>query len=181
MMAEAHVEKAVRVGSAAVLSGTVASLLTVAALAVLARREHRAAVQPVNATSHWLHGETAGLVRDADIAHTGLGYATHHAPAVFWALPFEVWLAARPPGRARDVLRDASMVATIAAVVDYALVPRRLTPGWEAVLSKRAIGVTYVVMALGLAAGGLINQAIRREQQRRDRLPSRRRATAGKA
>jgi hypothetical protein len=44
--------------------------------------------------------------------------------------------------------------------VDYAVVPRRLTPGWEAVLSKRAIAATYVMMALGLAAGGLINQRL---------------------
>jgi hypothetical protein len=138
------------------LSGTVASLLTVATLAILARREHGAAVQPVNATSHWLHGERAGLVRRADVAHTGVGYATHHASAVFWALPFEAWLASRPPTGPADLLGRASIVASVAAFVDYLVVPKRLTPGWEAILSKRAIGITYIAMMLGLAAGGLI-------------------------
>jgi hypothetical protein len=45
----------------------------------------------LNSTSHWLHGD--GAARETiDIAHTSVGYATHHASAVFWARPFEAWL-----------------------------------------------------------------------------------------
>jgi hypothetical protein len=146
-----------RIGLSALVTGTFASIATTAVLAALARAEGRRAVQPTNATSHWLHGEMAGAVRRADAAHTLVGYATHHASAVFWALPFEAWLAARPPRTALHVLRDASAMAGIAAVVDYALVPKRLTPGWESVLSKRAIAATYVAMALGLAAGAMVS------------------------
>jgi hypothetical protein len=146
-----------RIGLSALVTGTVASIATTAVLAALARAEGRRAAQPTNATSHWLHGEMAGAVRRADAPHTLVGYASHHASAVFWAIPFETWLAARPPRSAIGLLRDATVMAGIAAAVDYALVPKRLTPGWESVLSKRAIAATYVAMALGLAAGAMIS------------------------
>src|SRR3954468_4959881 len=37
--------------------------------------------------------------------------------------------------------------------------PKRLTPGWELVLSKRSMAATYGAMALGLAAGALVARA----------------------
>jgi hypothetical protein len=51
------------------------------------------------------------------------------------------------------------VVAAIAAAVDYGLVPKRLTPGWESVLTKRSILATYGLLALGLAAGAMITQS----------------------
>lgn len=132
--------------------------MTTAALAGLAKAEGKGALQPTNSTSHWLHGEGAGQVHKADLAHTGVGYATHHASAVFWALPFEAWLAASPARSAAGILGRAAAVAGIAALVDYALVPKRLTPGWEEVLPPRDIAAVYGVLALGLAIGGLITR-----------------------
>ena len=40
---------------------------------------------------------TATVQHGVDAAHALIGYATHHASAFFWALPFEAWLAMRPP------------------------------------------------------------------------------------
>jgi hypothetical protein len=60
------------------------------------------------------------------------------------------------------MLRDATVMAAIAAAVDYGMVPKRLTPGWETVLSKRSIVAAYGVLALGLAAGALVTQEWRR-------------------
>ncbi|OAP38607.1 hypothetical protein AU381_23105 [Sinorhizobium glycinis] len=142
----------------AVTTGTIASLFTTAALALLGGLEGRSIFQPTNATSHWLHGEDAGNVRVADAKHTLLGYCTHHLSAIFWALPFEAWLVA---GRSREptaTLRKAALTAAVAYVVDYHLVPKRLTPGWERVLSKRSIGMTYAALALGLAAGAMVSR-----------------------
>jgi hypothetical protein len=119
----------------------VASFVAAAALALLAKAEGKSALQPTNATSHWLHGDKAGAVRKADLAHTAMGFATHHASAIFWAVPFEAWLARSPPRSPLLMLRDASAMAMIAAFVDYLVVPKRLTPGWETVLSKRSIAV----------------------------------------
>jgi hypothetical protein len=137
------------------LTGSVASIAIAAALGWLARREGKRPLQPMNATSHWLHGERAGRLRRVDAAHTLLGYATHHASAIFWALFLEGLL-----GRGRRsppvLLGTAAAVAGTAALVDYGIMPKRLTPGWELTVSKQAVAGAFVVMALGLAAGALI-------------------------
>lgn len=163
--------KPLQTGLSAAISGTVVSLATTAVLALLARNEGKGILQPTNSTSHWLHGEQAGSVRHGDVAHTLVGYGTHHASSVLWALFFESWLASRPPRPPLVMVRDALGTAAIAAAVDYGLVPRRLTPGWEAVLSKRSIAATFLVMAAGLAAGGMLSQELHRVQD--DRRPHR--------
>lgn len=148
-----------RIGLSALVTGTAASVVSTAALLLLAQREGKSTFQPTNATSHWLHGDRAAAHRESDAAHTLIGYATHHASALFWAVPFEVWLVVRPPRTVAGLLREACGISAIAAVIDYGATPKRLTPGWELVLSKRSIAVTYGAMALGLAAGALIARA----------------------
>jgi hypothetical protein len=145
-----------RILHSAFISGTTASVVSTAALTLLARAEGKTPYQPTNATSHWLHGDDAARRSEADVAHTLLGYAIHHASAMFWALPFQIWLAARPPRTRLELLRDASVMSAIAAAVDYGVVPRRVTPGWELVLSKRSMVATYGATAIGLAAGALL-------------------------
>ncbi len=152
---------------AAATSGTIASIVTTVALALLARSEGKSIFQPTNATSHWLHGAGAGRVRVADVSHTLLGYCTHHLSAIFWALPFEAWLGA---GRSKDpatALRKAALTAALAALIDYRWVPKRLTPGWETVLSKRSVGATFAAMAIGLAVGGMMSEKRQRPGFRR--------------
>ncbi len=46
-----------------VISGTIASAVSAAVLAFLAKAEGVAAVQPINATGHWLHSESAGTLK----------------------------------------------------------------------------------------------------------------------
>ena len=144
--------------AAALTTGTAASLVSTGALALLARAEGKGALQPTNATSHWLHGDGAARHREADLRHTLVGYGTHHASAMFWALPFQVWLASRPPRSPLELLRDACVMSAIAAAVDYGVTPRRLTPGWELVISKRSMVAAFAALALGLTAGALLAQ-----------------------
>jgi len=120
-----------------------------AAPALLAKQEGRYPVQPINASSHWYHGDAAGRSCAADIRHTLLGFATHHAASVFWAALFEA-LRRRYPKRSPAL--DALGVSALAAAVDYGLVPKRLTPGWEEVVSPRTIMLACAAMALGLMA-----------------------------
>lgn len=145
----------------AVLSGTCGSLASTAALVVAARVEGKAAAQPINATSHWLHGERAASYTGIDMARTGVGYATNHLACIFWAVFFEAWLARRGPARARTVLRDALALSAIAAAVDYGPTPKRFTPGWEFVLSRKGMAFAYAGLAAGLAAGALLTQSAR--------------------
>jgi len=140
----------------AVISGTVASVVSSVSLGLLARAEGKGVLQPVNATSHWLNGRKAAAVEDADVTHTVVGYATHHAATVFWAVLFERLVGARRPPAALPILQYAVATAAIAAAVDYGATPRRFTPGWEFVLSKRAMAAAYGAMAAGLAASALV-------------------------
>ncbi|MGI4801777.1 MAG: hypothetical protein ACRYG8_48650, partial [Janthinobacterium lividum] len=126
--------------------------------ALLARREGKAALRPLNATSHWLHGPAAAFVEKADLSHTGVGYLTHHAAMLFWASLFELWIQRHRPVAPLPLLRDAMTMSAVAAFADYVLTPKRFTPGWEFVLSKRSMAATYAAMALGLAAGTLLIQ-----------------------
>ncbi|MCZ0738210.1 hypothetical protein [Phreatobacter sp. AB_2022a] len=131
------------------VSGSVLSVVTAAALALLARAEGRGALQPVNATSHWYWGNAAGRVRGADARHTLVGVVTHHAASVFWAGIFQ---AARRQHPARAPVVDALAVSALAAIVDYGLVPKRLTPGWEKALPRRAVALAYAAMAVAFLA-----------------------------
>lgn len=150
-----------QIGLSAVVTGTVAAIVSTAALAALAKMEGKGALQPTNATSHWLQGDEAANVELPDAEHTLVGFATHHASGIFWAAPFEAWLAANPPRSFWNLLRDAFTMSGIAWAVDYGAAPRRFTPGWELVLSRRSMFVSYVALAFGLAAGALVSERVR--------------------
>jgi hypothetical protein len=150
-----------QLGLSAVVTGTVAALVSATALAALAKLEGKGALQPVNATSHWAQGDEAAKVELPSASHTLVGFATHHASAIFWAAPFEAWLAINPPRTLMNLLRDSFVMSGIAALVDYGATPRRLTPGWELVLSKKSLFATYVALGFGLAAGALASERVR--------------------
>jgi hypothetical protein len=80
-----------------VISGASASLLSTAVLALRGQREAGSPFAPTNAVSHWLWGERAARADKPSLRHTLLGYLTHHASAMVWALVYEKW--ARPPRR----------------------------------------------------------------------------------
>ena len=133
-------------------TGLVAAVTSTAALAAVAKLEGRGAAQPLNATSHWLRGDRAACRTQPNLAHTGVGLATHVAATILWASLFEIWMLDRPTRDRSDVAARAATVAALAAAVDYTVTPRRFTPGWELVLSKRAMVLVYAAMAAGFAA-----------------------------
>jgi hypothetical protein len=139
-----------------VACGTGAAVASGLALVAAAQIEGRSVTQPFNATSHWLWGQEAGRRTDVSAAYTGTGVATNVAASMFWGAIFATHLAARPRHSTGQILRDAAVMGGIATVVDYGLVPKRLTPGWELALPKRSVGFTMAAMAMGLAAGALL-------------------------
>jgi hypothetical protein len=151
----------------AAFTGTVATAFTMTALALLASAEGRAPLGPVNASSHWLHGEDAVKDGQADLAHTGTGFATNHLACIFWALPFEYRLAGQKRLTPAAILRDACATAGMAAAVDYGLMPKRLTPGWEDAVTARSVIGAFGAMALGLAVGALVTRSLREPQATR--------------
>lgn len=136
-------------------AGTGAALASAAVAAAVARAEGKGALQPLNATSHWLHGPEAGRVRGVDAAHSGVGIGTHVLSALFWAVPYAIWLDRKPERSEAEIVAGAAVTATVAAVVDYLAMPRRLTPGWELAIGRPGVAATFVGLGLGLAGGAL--------------------------
>lgn len=150
-----------QLGVSAVTTGTVAALVSAAALAALAKSEGKGALQPLNATSHWIQGDAAAKIEQPSASHTLVGFGTHGLASVLWAAIFEAWLAKNPPRSLGILLRDAFAMSGIAGVVDYGLTPHRFTPGWELALSKTSMLFAYVAFALGLAGGALASERVR--------------------
>lgn len=64
-------------------------------------------------------------------------------------------------GAVSRALPGGALVAALAYVTDYHIVPARLTPGFEKHLSRRALFFIYLVLALALAAGGALHETLR--------------------
>src|SRR4051812_36566244 len=109
----------IRTLRSAFVSGSAASITSTMALALLARAEGKTASQPINATSHWLNRSEAGSFKGVDIAHTAVGYATHHAATLFWAVLFERWIGTRRPLPVLTLFQRALATSAVAALVDY--------------------------------------------------------------
>jgi len=135
----------------ALISGSVASVVSTAVISLLSRRHARHLAAGTNATSHWVWGEPATRRQSPSMRHTALGYAIHHASSIFWAIAYEHALRGRS-GPAR-ICTTAAVVSTTAYVVDYHVVPKRLTPGFEHHLPPRAMAASYAAFAAGLAIG----------------------------
>ena len=138
-------------------SGTIVGLAVTATAAAFGRRATGSAVAPINATSHVVWGDYAARIQDGVSARfTGLGFAINHASAIFWALFFERLIGRNAnPGR---ILASAVAVTATAYIVDYHLVPKRLTPGWELRLPRRSLAGIYAALGFSLAVAGLLEQ-----------------------
>ncbi len=137
------------------MASVASGVLSTATLMALGRRETGSPYAPLNATSHIVWGDRAAEVDRADWKHTAVGQLLHHGSAFFWGALFETLQARRARRTVGNVVTDAAVTTVVAAVVDYKLVPDRLTPGFEKRLSTRALTLTYAALAAGLVIGGL--------------------------
>jgi hypothetical protein len=136
-------------------TGLASGLLSAAVLAWRGTRERGRPLAPLNAPSHWFWGERA-LRRDgASWRYTAVGMLTHQASSMLWAGVYAVLQRRRPRRTPATVVIDAAAVASVAAVVDLAVVPKRLTPGFERRLTRQGLVWVYAAFAAGLALGGL--------------------------
>lgn len=142
----------------AVVAGTLASVLSAAALAIAGRRETPSAAAPINAVSQWLWGRREALAADhTDGRHTLNGYLIHHLASTFWAVLHAAALRnSRVPARPLPALAAAAATSAVAAFVDLRCTPERLTPGFQHRVSPRALAATYAAFAVGLALGCLV-------------------------
>jgi hypothetical protein len=138
-----------------VCCGSMGGLAANAGVAFAALEEGRSPWQPFNATSHWLRGKKAAQFQTADFAHTVPGIMTNQAAAMFWGAVLGTYFALRPPRSNAGIFRDAAWLGTLALLVDYGLLPRRLSPGWHLALSRKSVLIGFMSMSLGLGLGGV--------------------------
>ena len=136
----------------AIISGSLASVLSTLAISCCSRWQAGAASAGTNAISHWVWGDRAKHEDRLSLRHTAVGYAIHHASSAFWAVLFEC--ATRRVRRTPAIAAAAATTAAIAYLVDYHAVPYRLRPGFRSRLSPGAMFATYTAFAVGLGVGG---------------------------
>jgi len=136
------------------VSGTLAGLFSTAVLLVTGKRETGSALAPVNAESHWLWGDESLREDRPTWRHTATGFATHQLATAFWAT---LYAAARGKRQAVKSVPEALLgglaTSAAAAAIDYTLVPRRLSPGFEHRLSRPAMVGVFAAIAGGIALG----------------------------
>ncbi|MDQ7978192.1 hypothetical protein QYH69_13155 [Paraburkholderia sp. SARCC-3016] len=149
----------------AIPSGLVAGLFAAATAAARSVREGSTAFAPVNAVTHCLWPHRAFRQRGFSLRHTVTGFAIHEASAVFWAMLFETLIERMPDARQRQqpVATAAAAAATAATAyaVDYKVVPKRLTPGFEAHLSDRSLAAVYIALGAGLFVVAMLRRPSR--------------------
>ena len=140
------------------LSGTLAAAAVTLVASIASRRATGSYASALNATSHFLWGDRAARRHAYSWKYTGIGFAANYGASVFWALFYELLGRGRHRSGTR-ALRDGALVSALAYVVDYHVVPKRLTPGFELRLPHRALASVYAALAVGLALKDVISRA----------------------
>jgi hypothetical protein len=141
------------------ITGTIAGLLSTAVLAITGQRQAGSAVAPINAVSHWLWGDESLHAQEPSLRHTLTGYVTNHLAAIFWAVLYSRAYGHRDEAKQLpQAIAGGVATSAIAYAVDYHVVPKRLTPGYEHRISSSAMLATYGALAAGLALGALLLQ-----------------------
>lgn len=139
------------------ISGSVASIASAISLLLMGKSELNRFAAPLNGPSQWIWGRHAPYVNRLSFRYTFIGYIIHHAASIFWAIGYEALrLRLPPPETSYAVLVPAFLTGIAAYTVDFYLIPKRLTPGFENRLSKRSLFLVYGVFALGLAVPALL-------------------------
>jgi hypothetical protein len=139
------------------VAGSLASLLSTAVLAIAGLRQAGSAVAPTNAVSHWLWGDESLHAQGPTLRHTLTGYITHHLASIFWAALYSRLVGHRASAKnLPQALAGGLATSAVACLIDYQLVPKRLTPGFEHRLSTGAMVAAYGALAAGFALGAML-------------------------
>ena len=122
---------------------------TTASATVLSTHHTGQPAAALNATSHIVWGARAFRMDRADVQHTLVGTLLNASAMLSWSVAHE--LLPRPRSCLHRVAKAAG-VSALAYVVDYYVVPKRLTPGFEERLPPSALAMVYVALGLGFLA-----------------------------
>ena len=152
------------------LAGAWAAVISILVLGAASLATGQPFWMPLNATSHGLYGPEAAQFTGFDLAHTVVGAVIHVASCFFWAAVAVLMLCGVQRGNMALAAGAGLATAALAGVVDYALMPARLTPGWELVLPPAGVMAGLASMGVGLAIGlGLAQRSDNHGRERRAR------------
>lgn len=169
----------------ALLAGTGASTTTTLTVALAGLDEQGSPWLALNSVSKMVHGNHAPWRNEVSWKYTGTGVLLNTAAVFSWAAVYAVLRGRRTRTDYVRAVTAGAATSALAYVIDYHVVPERLTPGFEKRLPNRSIGLVYAALALGLAASELAQPdrvgedagaAPRRPRRPLDRLEEFRRA-----
>lgn len=166
-------------GKRTLVTGCVASVVALTGLLAVSKRQTGSAVAALNGSSQLLRGDDALHERKPRLRFTLPALLIHHASAHWWAAAQENPLLVK---HVRHPALRAGAVTVFAVILDYGLLPRRLSPGYEGQLSRGGMALVFGALAGGLALGSWIQRPARQLAGRtRQRLlaPSDRDRTRG--
>jgi hypothetical protein len=133
---------------------TIATMLAVVCLAGLTGKHLLA---PVQAISHIAFGERAYLTNRLNLTFAAVGFVLNVFTMVGWSVVAELTLQALKvtPSSPFGTFAIAFCISALAYWVDFKVVPKRFTPGFEHVLSRRALYLVYWILAISIGMGSL--------------------------
>ena len=132
----------------ALRSGSAASVLSTIAVSIFSRRHCGAVAAGTNAASQWFWYPRARHVGRPSSVYTLAGYAIHHASSLLWGTVYEATQPQQAPVSGR--IARAAGVSALAYLVDYHVVPRRLSPGFEHRIGAAGMWAAYAAFGVGL-------------------------------
>lgn len=139
------------------LPAAIATATTTAAVTGLTKLNDGSGSAGLNAVSHILWGDKAADKEDFSAKYTLVGAGLNSAAVASWAAVHEMVVEkGGVPRRIMPMLLTAGLVSGLAYIVDYHVVPKRLTPGFEKRLTPKAMAFVYGALAVGLAVGAVL-------------------------
>lgn len=142
-------------------AGAITAAVTTLTVAACGQAELGNPIAPLNAISHIAWGEQSARQNDISATYTLTGVALNALAVTSWALLYEAAFGAKTKHQNMALtLAGGVAIAGLAYIVDYHVVPERLTPGFEKRLSDSSLLTIYAALAASLP----IRAAFGREQ-----------------
>ncbi len=135
------------------LPGLIAGALFSLAAARLGRRDSDSAAAALNAPSHVIWGDSAFAERRFAARYTLPGIVINTGAGLFWAAVMRMLFRGSARRSLPSLLVGGTATSSLAWLIDYGLIPRRLSPGIQELVSRRSLLTIHGLFALGLALG----------------------------
>jgi hypothetical protein len=112
---------------------------------------------PVQAISHIVFGESAYQTNRLNLSFAATGFILNGLAMIGWSsvAEFGLQILKVAPSNYVGALAIGMSVSLLAYLVDFKVVPKRFTPGFEHVLTRRSVYLVYWMVSLSMALGSL--------------------------